>query len=88
MGFANKTLIIFKSNLSVRLLGAHRAGIKTIILPFSNSQDVATDLPKSISTDLKIIYVKSIWEALHAAFGQDFNCLRSNQGVSEIESRL
>lgn len=53
-----------------KLLGAHRAGIRTLILPFKNRRDVLQDLPKSIQDELKIVYVRNIWEAVETAFGE------------------
>ncbi|PWN49506.1 ATP-dependent protease La [Violaceomyces palustris] len=52
-----------------KLIGAHRAGIKKVILPLKNRKDVESDLPKNVREELEIKYVRSIWEALEAAFG-------------------
>ena len=52
-----------------QVLAAHRAGIRTLLLPYKNEKDVTADLPPSVKTDLTFIYVRSIWEALEGAFG-------------------
>ncbi|ODV92354.1 hypothetical protein CANCADRAFT_22778 [Tortispora caseinolytica NRRL Y-17796] len=45
-----------------KVLGAHRAGVKTIILPIRNKKDVESDMPEEIVSSLEFVYVKNIWE--------------------------
>lgn len=52
-----------------KVLAAHRAGIKTLILPYKNEKDVKADLPQVVRDEVRIVYVRSIWEALETAFG-------------------
>lgn len=40
-----------------KLIGAHRAGVKTVLLPAHNRKDVK-DVPEEVKQDLEIIYVK------------------------------
>ena len=47
-------------------LSAHRAGIKTILLPIDNRKDVE-DIPESVREDLKIIFVSHMDEVLKNA---------------------
>ncbi len=47
-------------------LGAHRAGIKTVILPKDNEKDI-DDIPESIRSDMKFILVAHIDEVLSRA---------------------
>ncbi len=47
-------------------LGAHRAGIKTIILPKDNEKDI-DDIPESVREDLTFILVSHIDEVLETA---------------------
>ncbi len=42
-----------------KVLAAHRARIKTVVLPFGNKKDLG-DLPEEVRTDLKIILAKSV----------------------------
>ncbi|MCO5598163.1 hypothetical protein L7F22_052255 [Adiantum nelumboides] len=53
-----------------KCLGAHRAGIRRLILPLRNRKDVEADLPKQIRDELNISYVRTIWQAIEIAFGQ------------------
>ncbi len=50
-----------------KVLAAHRAGLKTVILPLDNKKDIQDDLPKEIHTDLKFIFVKDIDQVLKVA---------------------
>ncbi|KAB8270790.1 Lon protease C-terminal proteolytic domain-containing protein [Aspergillus minisclerotigenes] len=46
-----------------KLIGALRAGVKTVLLPYQNRKDVK-DVPQEVSDGLEIIYVSHIWEAI------------------------
>src|SRR3989338_4111255 len=50
-----------------KILAAHRAGLKTIILPADNKKDIEEDIPKEIRRDLKFKFVKNIDEVLSIA---------------------
>lgn len=50
-----------------RILAAHRAGLRKIILPFANRKNVMHQVPENIRDDLGLVYVKTVWDALHAA---------------------
>lgn len=47
-----------------KILAAHRAGIKRVILPKDNEKDLI-DVPKNIKKDLKIVFVKEMDEVLN-----------------------
>jgi ATP-dependent Lon protease len=49
-----------------KVMAAHRAGLKTVILPEKNLKDLV-DLPRSAKTDLKIIPVKHMDDVLAVA---------------------
>merc|ERR1712000_396824 len=46
-----------------KLIGALRAGVKTVLLPAQNKKD-AKDLPQEVKDGLEIIHVRHIWEAM------------------------
>ena len=52
--------------LKEKILAAHRAGIKKILIPSENEKDLK-DIPKGISKQLKIIPVSHMDEVLHYA---------------------
>ncbi len=49
-----------------KILAAHRAGLKTVILPFDNKKDL-DDIPAEIRRDLKFRFVRDIDEVLKVA---------------------
>ena len=52
-----------------KVLAAHRAGLKTVILPEKNMKDLV-ELPKTAKSELKIIPVKHMDEVLEIALGK------------------
>jgi ATP-dependent Lon protease len=53
-----------------KVLAAHRAGIKRVILPKENERDLA-DVPEDVRTELSFIPVESVEEVLREALGLD-----------------
>jgi len=53
-----------------KVLAAHRAGIKRIILPKENEKDI-TDIPKDVQKDLEFILVETIEEVIKETIGID-----------------
>lgn len=70
-----------------KCLGAHRAGIKRLILPLRNRKDVEADLPRKVRDQLSINYVSNIWQAIELAFGNALfeNVLMRNGSLEGIE---
>ncbi|RAO69936.1 uncharacterized protein BHQ10_005948 [Talaromyces amestolkiae] len=66
-----------------KLIGAMRAGVKMVLLPYANRKDVK-DVPQEVQDGLEIIYVKHIWEALRVVWpqahfpGQQLNMFESH----------
>ena len=52
--------------LKEKLYAAHRAGIKTVLIPNDNVKDL-TEIPENVKRDLEIIPVSSVDEVLHRA---------------------
>ncbi len=50
-----------------KILAAHRAGLKIVILPADNKKDIAEDIPREIRRDLKFKFVKNMDEVLKIA---------------------
>lgn len=68
-----------------KLIGALRAGVKTVLLPGHNRKDVK-DLPQEVKDGLEIIHVGHIWEAIrHVWPGAHWP---GEQYLTGIESRL
>ncbi len=73
-----------------KVLAAHRAGLKTIILPEKNLKDLI-DIPKKVRTDLTIIPVRHIDQvlavALHPETERPANRARKSSHKTEIADR-
>jgi ATP-dependent Lon protease len=52
-----------------KVIAAHRAGIKTVILPKNNKKDLE-DIPKSVTKDLSFIFVEHMDEVLSVALAK------------------
>ena len=67
-----------------KLIGALRAGVKTVLLPVGNRKDVK-DLPEEVKQGLDIVHVGHIWEALRVIWpGERWE----GRQAWEVESRL
>ncbi|KLO17734.1 ATP-dependent protease La [Schizopora paradoxa] len=53
-----------------KVLGAHRAQITKVILPYANRKDVEQDVAKEIRKEMEFCFVRTVEEALEAAFGK------------------
>lgn len=69
-----------------KVLGAHRAKMTKMILPWANRKDVEHDVPKVVQKDLQFVFVKTLTEALEAAFGSGRLAWRRDANL--VESRL
>ncbi len=63
-------LVLPVGGIKEKVLAAHRAGIKRIILPKANEKDLK-DVPQEVREGLIFIVVERIEEVLPAAFNQD-----------------
>ncbi|CAG8058001.1 unnamed protein product [Penicillium nalgiovense] len=68
-----------------KLIGALRAGVKTVLLPDHNRKDVK-DVPQEVKDGLEIVYVKHIWEGLRQVW-PDAQWPGQHQ-MNFVESRL
>ena len=53
--------------LKEKVLAAHRAGIKTVIVPEENRKDMDEDIPKEIKRDIKFVFAKTMDDVLKVA---------------------
>lgn len=53
-----------------KVLAAHRAGLKTVVLPEKNAKDLS-ELPKTARSQLKIVLVKHMDEVLEVALSDE-----------------
>ena len=59
-------LVLPIGGLKEKLLAAHRAGIKKVLIPIENKKDLA-EVPDSIKKNMEIIAVKNVDEVLKIA---------------------
>ena len=57
--------------LKEKLLAAHRAGIKQVLIPKDNEKDLV-DIPQKVKNDIKIIPVEIVDEVLKIALTKEF----------------
>jgi len=50
-----------------KVLAAYRSGIKTVILPKKNEQDLLEDLPKELRDQMEFVYAAEILDVLKTA---------------------
>ncbi|KAG8527541.1 uncharacterized protein KY384_007693 [Bacidia gigantensis] len=68
-----------------KLIGAMRAGVKTVLLPNLNRKDLK-DIPQEVKDGLEIIHVERIWEAMRLIWPDAH--WPGEQPIPAIESRL
>ena len=70
-----------------KVLGAHRAGVAKVILPWANRKDAEHDVPREVRARVQLVFVHTMEEALEAAFGKGVLSWRRDV-VASMESRL
>ena len=58
-------------DLKEKLLAAHRAGIKKVLIPFDNKKDLI-EIPEMIKKSIEIIPVKNVDEVLKISLTKSF----------------
>ncbi|CAO1614745.1 unnamed protein product [Sympodiomycopsis kandeliae] len=73
-----------------KVLGAHRAGIKKVLLPARNRADVEQDIPANVKNDLEIVFISHAWQALDQALGNGIfeHVTGYHEGVEEGRRRI
>ncbi|OAX40690.1 ATP-dependent protease La [Rhizopogon vinicolor AM-OR11-026] len=72
--------------IRMKVLGAHRAQIRKVILPWANRKDVEHDVAPEVRREMQFFFVRTIDEALEAAFGR--GALGWRRETVLLESRL
>jgi ATP-dependent Lon protease len=70
-----------------KVLGAHRAQIKKVILPWANRKDVEHDVAPEVRNAMQFVFVRTVEEVLEAAFGKGRLRWREDSLLA-LESRL
>jgi ATP-dependent Lon protease len=67
-----------------KVIAAHRAGIKTVLLPQRNRKEVVHDLPENVRQDIHFVYARTMWDVLREVWPE---YLRNKPSLG-ISSRL
>ncbi|PNF19295.1 Lon protease-like protein 2, peroxisomal [Cryptotermes secundus] len=70
-----------------KVLAAHRAGLKQVILPKKNGKDLH-EVPENVKKDLTFVLVSHMDEVLQAAFTGGFPTVASPQDMGSVISKL
>ena len=57
-------------DIKEKVLAAHRAGIKTVILPEKNRKDLV-EVTEEVKEELEFVFVSRMEEVLHRVLGED-----------------
>lgn len=68
-----------------KVIAAHRAGLKTIIMPKDNKKDLEEDIPKNVLKELKFIFVKHMDEVLKIALRKKIRAIRRKRIEEKLE---
>jgi ATP-dependent Lon protease len=68
--FSLRGKVLPVGGIKEKLIGAHRAGVKKVLLPNANKKDVK-DLPQEVLSGLEICHVGHIWEAMRQVWPDD-----------------
>lgn len=63
-------LVLPVGGIKEKVLAAHRAGIKQVIMPARNQKDL-DDIPKNVRSEIKFVFAKNVDEVLEAALLSD-----------------
>ena len=61
-------LVLPVGGIKEKVIAAHRAGIRTVLLPARNRKDLE-DVPESVRKELKFVFCERVDDALRAALG-------------------
>ncbi|MDH5726484.1 MAG: endopeptidase La [Nitrospira sp.] len=78
-------LVLPVGGIKEKVLAAHRAGIKRIILPKANEKDLK-DVPQEVRDELTFILAERVEEVLPAAFNQDSHDVADGNGSEPVEA--
>lgn len=70
-----------------KVLAAHRAGVKRVILPQRNEKDLE-ELPANVRADLDFVTASNLDEVLNAAFDEGFPGTTSGRTHPQLSSKL
>ncbi|KAF8936368.1 ATP-dependent protease La [Dissophora ornata] len=85
--FTLRGLVMPVGGIKEKVIAAHRAGVRKIIMPLRNQKDVTSDVPDNVRDDIEFYYASTIWEVLREAF-EGRAPVRADTASACIDSRL
>ncbi|KAF9974094.1 hypothetical protein BGZ73_002624 [Actinomortierella ambigua] len=87
--FTLRGLVLPVGGIKEKVIAAHRAGVRKIIMPLRNQKDVVSDVPRNVKDEIEFCYVSTVWDVLREAF-EGRMTIRSAVGGAPVpvESRL
>ncbi|KAG0275133.1 hypothetical protein BGZ95_009151 [Linnemannia exigua] len=84
--FTLRGLVMPVGGIKEKVIAAHRAGVRKIIMPLRNQKDVTSDVPVNVREDIEFFYASTITEVLREAF--EGRLLVRSTAVAVIDSRM
>ncbi|GJJ73158.1 ATP-dependent Lon protease [Entomortierella parvispora] len=66
--FTLRGLVMPVGGIKEKVIAAHRAGVRKIIMPLRNQKDVTADVPANVREEIEFFYASTVWEVLREAF--------------------
>ncbi|KAF9322686.1 hypothetical protein BG006_002138 [Podila minutissima] len=85
--FTLRGLVMPVGGIKEKVIAAHRAGVKKIIMPLRNQKDVTSDVPANVREDIEFFYASTIWQVLREAF-EGRVVIRSSTAAAALDSRM
>lgn len=72
--------------LKEKILAAHRAGIKKILVPLANKPDIEHNVPDSVKEGIELVYVEDVRAVIKHAFEGNSQILKNLDKLEMIDS--
>ncbi|KAG0330385.1 hypothetical protein BGZ99_004755 [Dissophora globulifera] len=66
--FTLRGLVMPVGGIKEKVIAAHRAGVRKIVMPLRNRKDVTSDVPANVRDEIEFAYASTIWDVLREAF--------------------
>ena len=86
--FTLRGLVMPVGGIKEKVIAAHRAGVRKIIMPLRNQKDVTSDVPANVREDIEFYYASTVWEVLREAFEGRLIVRSAGSSASIVDSRL
>lgn len=83
-------LVLPVGGIREKVIGAHRSGIRKVLLPARNRADVEQDVPANVKADLEIVFISNVWQALDQALGDGIfqHVTGHHEGIEEGKKQM